>query len=90
MYFPSLKDNLIMMRCKDDVEQVCQAAGEEGEDGEEVKAGREREVGNEPGLFLHWEPKGSFQKRFSGFCPLRGGEYPPIPLRNKSAKKQQF
>ena len=56
MYFPSLKDNLIMMRCKDDVEQVCKGAGEEGEDGEEVKAGREREVGNEPGLLLHWEP----------------------------------
>ena len=24
--------------------------------------------------------KGSFQKRFSGFCPLRGGGYPPFPL----------
>ena len=23
-------------------------------------------------------PKGTFQKRFSGFCPLRG--YPPCPL----------
>ena len=45
-----------MMRCKDDVEQVCKSACEEGEDGEEVKAGREREVGNEPGLLLHWEP----------------------------------
>ena len=56
MYFPSLKDNLIMMRCKDDVEQMCKGAGEEGEDGEEVKAGREREVGNQPGLLLHWEP----------------------------------
>ena len=56
MYFPSLKDNLIMMRCKDDVEQVCQAAGEEGEDGEEVKAGGERKMGNKPGLLFHWEP----------------------------------
>ena len=27
-------------------------------------------------------PKGTFQKRFSGFCPLRGGGgYPPFPLR---------
>ena len=26
-------------------------------------------------------PKGSCQKRFSGFCPLRGGGYPPFPLR---------
>ena len=26
--------------------------------------------------------KGTRQKRFSGFCPLReGGGYPPIPLR---------
>ena len=23
-------------------------------------------------------PKGSFQKRFSGFCPLRGGGTPPV------------
>ena len=49
--------------------------------------------------------KGTCQKRFSGFCllrggyppfplsffehnvfPLRGGVYPPIPLRKKSAK----
>ena len=45
-----------MMRCRDDVEQVCQGAGEEGEDGEEVEAGCEREVGNEPGLLFHWEP----------------------------------
>merc|ERR1711963_976225 len=28
--------------------------------------------------------KGSFQKRFSGFCPLRGGGYPPCPLRKKT------
>ena len=56
MYFPSLKDNLIMMRCKDDVEQVCKRAGEERDGGEEVKAGREREMGNEPGLLLKWEP----------------------------------
>ena len=34
--------------------------------------------------------KGRFQKRFSGFFPLRGGGYPPIPLRKKSAKKQLF
>ena len=26
-----------------------------------------------------FEYKGTFQKRFSGFCPLRGG-YPPCPL----------
>ena len=25
--------------------------------------------------------KGTFQKLLSGFCPLRGGEYPPFPLR---------
>merc|ERR1712016_317693 len=25
--------------------------------------------------------KGTRQKRFSGFCPLRGGGYPPFPLR---------
>ena len=25
--------------------------------------------------------KGTCQKRSSGFCPLRGGGYPPIPLR---------
>ena len=25
--------------------------------------------------------KGTFQKLHSGFCPLRGGEYPPFPLR---------
>ena len=34
--------------------------------------------------------KGRFQKRFSGFLPLRGGGYPPIPLRKKSAKKRLF
>ena len=28
--------------------------------------------------------KGRFQKRFSGFCPLRGGGDPPIPLRKKT------
>ena len=28
--------------------------------------------------------KGTFQKRFRGFCPLRGGGYPPIPLRKKT------
>ena len=55
-FWDNLKDNLIMMRCKDDVEQVCQAADEEGEDGEEVKAGCERKMGNKPGLLLHWEP----------------------------------
>ena len=25
--------------------------------------------------------KGRFQKRFSGFFPLKGGGYPPFPLR---------
>ena len=31
------------------------------------------------------DDKGTFQKRFSGFCPLRGGwGYPPIPLRKKT------
>ena len=34
--------------------------------------------------------KGSCQKRFSGFCPLRGGGYSPIPLRKKSAKKNGY
>ena len=49
--------------------------------------------------------KGTFQKRFSGFCPLRGGEgVPPnsvkeknllffhtdFPLRKKSAKTRLF
>ena len=50
--------------------------------------------------------KGTCQKRFSGFCPLRGvvppcplsffehtvkgGGYPPIPLRKNSAKKRLF
>ena len=29
--------------------------------------------------------KGPRQKRFSGFCPLRGGGYPPFPLRKKSS-----
>ena len=28
--------------------------------------------------------KGRFQKRFSGIRPLRGGGYPPIPLRKKT------
>ena len=56
MCFLSLTDNLIMIRYRDDVEQVCKGAGEEGEDGEEVDAGYEREVGNEPGLLFHWEP----------------------------------
>ena len=28
--------------------------------------------------------KGTCQKRFSGFCPLWGGGYPPFPLRKKS------
>ena len=28
--------------------------------------------------------KGGFQKRFSGIRPLRGGGYPPIPLREKT------
>ena len=31
--------------------------------------------------------KGSFQKRFSGFCPLRG--YPPYPLNGKSVLKKE-
>ena len=34
--------------------------------------------------------KGTCQKRFSGFCPLRGGGYPPIPLRKKPAKNSYF
>ena len=35
--------------------------------------------------------KGTCQKRFSGFFPLRGGGgYPPIPLGKKSAKKHLF
>ena len=34
--------------------------------------------------------KGSCHLRFSGFCPLRGGGYPPIPLRKKSAKERLF
>ena len=28
--------------------------------------------------------KGTFQKRFSGIRPLRGGGYPPFPLRKKT------
>ena len=31
-------------------------------------------------LFYLSVSKGSRQKRFSGFCPLRGGGYPPFPL----------
>ena len=35
--------------------------------------------------------KGSFQKRFSGFCPLRGYRRPPYPLNGKSVwKKKDF
>ena len=35
--------------------------------------------------FYPKEPKGSFQKRFSGIRPLRGGRgYPPFPLRKKT------
>ena len=30
------------------------------------------------------EGKGRFQKRFSGIRPLRGGGYPPFPLRKKT------
>ena len=52
---------------------------------------------------IHILSKGSFHLRFSGFCPLRkktfffhtdfpsrGGGYPPIPLRKKSAKTAIF
>ena len=36
------------------------------------------------------EDKGTFQKRFSGFCPLRGYP-PPYPLtENQSEKKKVF
>ena len=44
-------------------------------------------------LYLAWqltmkEVKGTFQKRFSGFCPLRGYPPPPTPLtENHFAKK---
>ena len=37
-------------------------------------------VRNTAELALQGIPKGSFQKLFSGFCPLRGGGYPPFPL----------
>ena len=33
-------------------------------------------------------PKGTFQKRFSGFCPLRGSP-PPYPLNEKSVWKKE-
>ena len=29
------------------------------------------------------QDKGSFQKRFSGFCPLRGGGVPPLSAKEK-------
>ena len=32
--------------------------------------------------------KGSFQKRFSGFCPLRG--YPPPSLTENQCEKRRF
>ena len=35
-------------------------------------------------LVIENKGKGTCQKRFSGFCPLRGGGYPPCPLRKKS------
>ena len=35
--------------------------------------------------------KGTFQKRFSGFCPLRGYPLPPTPLtENQCEKKKDF
>ena len=36
-----------------------------------------------PARFLS-EPKGTCHLRFSGIRPLRGGGYPPIPLRKKT------
>ena len=43
---------------------------------------------NRDGTIVRWKgqsSKGTCQKRFSGFCPLRGGRgYPPFPLRKKS------
>ena len=35
---------------------------------------------------VHWstETKGTYQKRFSGIRPLRGGGYPPFSLRKKT------
>ena len=34
--------------------------------------------------------KGTLQKLLSGFCPLRGAGYPPIPLRKKTAENGFF
>ena len=33
---------------------------------------------------LHPPPKGTCQKRFSGFCPLRGGGAPPLSAKEKN------
>ena len=41
-------------------------------------------------LLVIGPPKGTFQKRFSGFCPLGGGGYPPIPLRKIPLKSRFF
>ena len=43
------------------------------------------EGGKNPlGLFGEDRPKGSCHLRFSGIRPLRGGGYPPFPLRKKT------
>ena len=39
-------------------------------------------------MIINFNDKGTFQKRFSGFCPLRGYPHPPTPLtENHFAKK---
>ena len=45
--------------------------------------GAEGAIGSE-GVMGAEEDKGSCHLRFSGIRPLRGGEYPPFPLRKKT------
>ena len=42
-------------------------------------------------IYSHQDTKGTFQKRFSGFFPLRGYPPPPTPLtENQCEKKKDF
>ena len=44
-----------------------------------------REKNEDNSSMIAGKHKGSCQKRFGGFRPLRGGGYPPFPLRKNSS-----
>ena len=69
-----------MVGCRLPEDFISEEEGNEEEKGVEELSYLRRRRGVEKKVVLENKDKGRCQKRFSGFCPLRGGGTPPCPL----------